>query len=170
MAKGLFPDEYVRSAYLVNYRKLYREGIRGIIYDIDNTLVLPDAHADNRTRRLFRYLHRIGLKAVLVSNNKEPRVKSFSEETGGTPYVYRAWKPLLKGYREAMELMGTDETNTVVIGDQLFTDIAGASMAGIRTILVKPMTYREEVQIVMKRAAEIPVLAAFHTLRKLRRK
>lgn len=170
MGRGLFPDEYVRSAYDVDYEKLYREGIRGIIYDIDNTLVLPDAPADTRSRKLLEYLGRIGLKAVVVSNNREPRVKRFSDDTNGTPYVHRAWKPLPSGYRRAMEKMGTDRTNTVFIGDQLYTDVAGANLAGLRTILVKPMTYREEPQIVLKRAAEIPALVLYRLREKFRRK
>ena len=64
----------------------------------------------------------------------------------------------MKNYNRAMKLMGTDRTNTVFIGDQLFTDIWGAKRAGIRNILVKPIHPKEEIQIVLKRYLEKIVL------------
>ena len=54
--------------------------------------------------------------------------------------------------------MGTDTTNTIFIGDQIFTDVYGANLAGIRTILVKPIHPKEEIQIVLKRYLEKIVL------------
>ena len=64
----------------------------------------------------------------------------------------------MKGYEKAMELMGTDRTNTIFVGDQLFTDVFGANRAGICTILVKPIHPKEEIQIVLKRYLEKIVL------------
>ena len=61
-------------------------------------------------------------------------------------------------YRKAMEIMGTDETNSVFIGDQLFTDVWGAKRTGISNILVKPIHPKEEIQIVLKRYLEKIVL------------
>ena len=73
-------------------------------------------------------------------------------------YVYNAHKPSTKNYRKAMEIMGTDETNSVFIGDQLFTDVWGAKRVGIRNILVKPINPKEEIQIVLKRRLEWIIL------------
>ena len=73
-------------------------------------------------------------------------------------YIYKAGKPKPKYYKKAMELMGTDATNTLFVGDQIFTDIYGANLAGIRTILVKPIHPKEEIQIVLKRYLEKIVL------------
>ena len=73
-------------------------------------------------------------------------------------YIYKARKPNPANYRKAMEQMGTDVTNTVFVGDQIFTDVYGTNRAGIRTILVKPIHPKEEIQIVLKRYLEKEVL------------
>lgn len=73
-------------------------------------------------------------------------------------YIFKAGKPKVSGYRKAMELMGTEEGNTLFVGDQIFTDVYGANRAGIRTILTKPIHPKEEIQIVLKRYLEKIVL------------
>ena len=152
-----FPDRYVASTYVIDFEKLYEEGVRGIIFDIDNTLVPPGAPADQRAIELFERLKKIGFHCCLISNNQEPRVKMFNEKIQ-VDYVYDAHKPSTKNYRRAMEIMGTDVRNTVFVGDQLFTDVWGAKRAGIPNILVKPIHPKEEIQIVLKRYLEKIVL------------
>ena len=76
----------------------------------------------------------------------------------GTHYIYNAHKPSTKNYIRAMEIMGTDRTNTLFVGGQLFTDVWGAKRAGIHNILVKPIHPKEEIQIVLKRRLEKIVL------------
>lgn len=73
-------------------------------------------------------------------------------------YIYDAHKPSTKNYVKAMEIMGTDRSNTLFIGDQLFTDVWGAKRTGISNILVKPIYPKEEIQIVLKRYLERIVL------------
>lgn len=153
----LYPDEYLRSAYEIDYDRLYKEGCRGLIFDIDNTLVPHGAPADKRAIRLFARLKELGFDCVLLSNNKEPRVKMFSDKAG-TRYIFKAGKPKPRNFRRAMELMHTDTDSTVFIGDQIFTDIAGANLAGIHSILVEPINPKEEIQIVLKRYLEKIVL------------
>lgn len=157
MFERFFPDAYMESTYAVPFEKLYEEGIRGVIFDIDNTLVPHGAPADKRAEELFVRLKDIGFSTCLISNNQEPRVKMFNQNIG-TDYIYNAHKPSTKNYVRAMEIMGTDKTNTVFIGDQLFTDVWGAKRAGIRNILVKPLHPKEEIQIVLKRYLEKVVL------------
>lgn len=152
-----FPDRYVASAYVIDYENLYKEGFKGLIFDIDNTLVPHGAPADKRAVELFERLKRIGFKCCLISNNQEPRVKMFNERIQ-VDYVYNAHKPSVKNYKKAMEIMGTGTGDTLFIGDQLFTDVWGAKRAGIQNILVKPIHPKEEVQIVLKRYLERIVL------------
>lgn len=94
---------------------------------------------------------------MLLSNNKEPRVKSFAEEVK-SDYLYRAGKPKRAGYLQAMERMGTTAQTTLFVGDQLFTDVWGAGRSGIYAVLVKPIHPKEEIQIVLKRYLEKIVL------------
>lgn len=157
MFDRFFPDAYVASTYVIDFEKLYEEGIRAVIFDIDNTLVPHGAPADDRAKALFSRLKKIGYQCCLISNNQEPRVKMFNEEIQ-VNYIYDAHKPSTKNYKKAMERMGTDVTNTIFVGDQLFTDVWGAKRAGIRNILVKPIHPKEEIQIVLKRYLERIVL------------
>lgn len=153
----LYPGEYLDSAYDIDFDRLYEEGYRGVIFDIDNTLVPHGAPADTRACRLFAHLKELGYQCMLLSNNKEPRVKMFHDAVQ-VSYIHKAGKPKPASYRRAMEQMGTDERNTIFVGDQIFTDIYGANLAGIRTVLVKPIHPKEEIQIVLKRYLEKIVL------------
>ena len=157
MFRCFYPDEYRDSTYEIDFDELYREGYRGLLFDIDNTLVPHGAPADERAVALFAHLKELGFKSCFVSNNQIERVSSFNDAVGER-FIENAHKPSVRSYRKAMELLGTDTGNTIFIGDQLFTDIYGAKRAGIRNILVKPIHPREEIQIVLKRRLEKIVL------------
>lgn len=160
-----FPDEIMDSSYDVDYEKLFADGFHGIIYDIDNTLVPHGFPADERAIKLFERLKGIGFKIMLLSNNKEGRVKMFNDAVN-VQYIYKANKPAKSGYLKAMEKMGTNLSTTVFIGDQLFTDVWGAKRCGIKNILVKPIDKHEEIQIVLKRRLEAIVLFFYYRKRK----
>lgn len=165
MFDTFFPDEYVESTYVIPFEKLYAEGYRGIIFDIDNTLVMHGAPADERAKKLFARLKELGFACCLLSNNQEPRVKMFNRDVQ-VNYIFNAHKPSTVNYEKAMELMGTDKSNTIFIGDQLFTDVWGAKRTGIRNILVKPIHPKEEIQIVLKRRLEKIVLYCYQRSKK----
>ncbi len=159
---SLYPKDYVSSTYAIDFAKLRDLGYKGILFDVDNTLVPHGAPADERAIQLFAWLHELSFSVILLSNNKEPRVKSFSEDVRWADYIYKANKPNPASYRLAMERMGCDETNTIFIGDQIFTDIWGANNAKIRSVLVKPiLPWKEEIQIILKRVLEAIVLATY---------
>lgn len=160
MFETFYPGSYEDSTYVIDFEKLYKDGYRAVIFDIDNTLVPHGAPADQRAIDLFERLRKIGFRTTVLSNNKEPRVKSFAEQVG-TPYIYKADKPSKKGYMKAMENMGTEISNTVFVGDQLFTDVWGAKRVGMKNILVKPIHPKEEIQIVLKRKLEKIVLKSY---------
>lgn len=153
----LFPNALEQSTYDIPFEKLYEMGFRGVIFDIDNTLVPHDAPADERAKALFARLRKIGFDTCLLSNNKEPRVKMFNEEIN-SHYIFKAGKPKPSGYRKAAQLMGCDINETLFVGDQIFTDVCGANLAKMKTILVRPMNPKEEIQIVLKRYLEAVVL------------
>ncbi len=157
MFSRFYPGEYLDSTYEIEFDRLYQEGYRGVIFDIDNTLVPHGMPADERAKALFAHLKELGYQSVLLSNNKEPRVKMFHEVVK-VQYIFKAKKPSVRNYLKAMELMHTNKDNTLFVGDQIFTDIYGANRAGIRTILVKPIHPKEEIQIVLKRYLEKIVL------------
>ncbi|WP_099466581.1 YqeG family HAD IIIA-type phosphatase [Konateibacter massiliensis] len=157
MLKRFYPSEYVNSSYVINYEELYQAGYRGILFDIDNTLVSHGAKADDKAIELITCLKNIGFRVCLISNNKEERVRTFNDEVH-VKYIYNAHKPSRSGYHKAMDTIGTNKDNTIFIGDQIFTDVFGANRAGLKTILVKPIHPKEEIQIVLKRYLEKIVL------------
>lgn len=160
MLEQFYPDEYLDSTYEIDFEALKEQGYQGILFDIDNTLVEHGAPADERAIALFDRLHKLGFRCMMLSNNKEPRVKSFCDAVGAG-YIFKAGKPNPNCYLRGMKQLDTDATNTLFIGDQIFTDIWGAKKAGIRTILVKPIHPKEEIQIVLKRQLEKIVLASY---------
>lgn len=157
MFESFYPKELVESSYVISYKKMYEKGIRGVIFDVDNTLVPHGEPADSRALHLFEQFKEMGMSTCLLSNNKEPRVASFAGQVD-SPYIYKGGKPSVKGYEKAMKIMGTDRQTTVFVGDQLFTDVYGANRAGIYSILVEPIHPKEEIQIVIKRRLEAIVL------------
>lgn len=160
MRNRFYPTDYFTSTYVIDFEKLYKMGYRGVIFDVDNTLVEHDAPADDRAKELIARLKDIGFKVCFLSNNGEERVKMFNDEVD-CQYIFKAGKPLAKGYNSAMELMGTKKEETVFVGDQIFTDIWGANNAGIRSILVQPIAKHEEIQIVLKRIPEKWILKGY---------
>lgn len=157
MFKKFYPSTDIDSVYKLDFSQFYDKGYRGIIFDIDNTLVMHGAKADTHAKELFRKLKHMGFSCCLLSNNKEERVKTFNKEVK-VNYIFDAHKPSVKNYNKAMELMGTNKDTTLFIGDQLFTDVFGANRAGIYSILVEPIHPKEEIQIVLKRYLEKIVL------------
>ena len=157
MFQRFFPNEYYDSTYHIDFQAFYDKGYRAVLFDVDNTLVEHDAPANARAKALIQKLKDMGYGVCFVSNNDEERVKSFNEQVGAT-YVYKAGKPSTRGYVQAMQKLGTDRTNTLFVGDQIFTDIWGANNAQLYSILVQPIAKHEEIQIVLKRIPEKEVL------------
>lgn len=157
MFECFYPDEYLESTYKIDFDAMAAKGYRGVLFDIDNTLVPHGAPADERAKQMFAHLREIGMDYCVISNNQLPRVKPFAD-TVKAKYIENAHKPSTKNYKKAMEMMGCTPETAFFVGDQLFTDVWGAKRAGMRTILVKPIHPKEEIQIVLKRYLEKIVL------------
>ncbi|MBR4767473.1 MAG: YqeG family HAD IIIA-type phosphatase [Lachnospiraceae bacterium] len=137
--KSLFkPDRRASSVYEIDFDREYEDGIRGLIFDIDNTLVPQNAPADSRSISFAHSLMEKGFSISLISNNSRKRVEAFADSLG-VNHIPNASKPSRRAYRKAMALMGTTPENTLFIGDQIFTDIFGARRAHIKNILVDPL-------------------------------
>lgn len=133
-----YPTEYVSGIDQITPEWLAARGARGVVFDIDNTVVPQDAPADEAAKAYFALLHGAGIRTFVVSNNAEPRVKAFAEAVG-CGYCHKAQKPSRKGYLAAIRGMHLRRSEVVVVGDQLFTDIWGANRSRIRSVLVSPV-------------------------------
>lgn len=160
MLKNFYPYEYAESVFAIDYKKLYDLGFRGIIFDIDNTLVHHGEDSTPEVDELFKKIHATGLKTVLLSNNTDERIEHFLENIE-SPYVYDAHKPETEGYFKALEILGVKKDEAVVIGDQVFTDILGANKCGIPSILVKFLRKDTEKKIGKKRQLEKVILFTY---------
>jgi len=144
MLEWLLPHQVAGTIYDIDLEKLRAEGITGIICDLDNTLV--GARDRSATPEMVEWLERVrslGFKMIIVSNNRRKRVSRFAEPHG-IPYIYRARKPVRASFRKALARLGLEPGQTVVIGDQLLTDVLGAKRSGLRVILVKPIAPAQE--------------------------
>ncbi len=135
----LLPDLHVNSIYDLNLIQLKERGIKGIITDLDNTLIEWDRpQATPELVEWLLYIKKEGLQVVVVSNNHVKRVDAFAKPLG-IPYISRAKKPFNRAFKSAQEMMQLQAEEVVVIGDQLFTDILGGNRLSLYTILVTPV-------------------------------
>ena len=136
----VFPDAYARNLAEVSLDRLAAEGVRGIIVDLDNTLVAYRAPAlDPEVAAWVAAALGRGFRLALVSNNWSERVANFGSQLG-IPTVPSALKPLPVAFLRALAVLGTSRRQTVVVGDQLFTDVLGAKLIGMRAILTEPIS------------------------------
>lgn len=139
MIKLFLPNEFVDSIFEISPQKLKDQGIKAIITDLDNTLVEWDRK--NATPKLMEWLESMQKNDILVtivSNNNQLRVAAFSDPIG-VPFIYHARKPMGKAFRRAIRDMNVKKEETVVIGDQLLTDVLGGNLNKLYTILVVPV-------------------------------
>ncbi|WML45383.1 YqeG family HAD IIIA-type phosphatase [Neobacillus sp. PS3-40] len=140
MLKHFLPNEHVKSILDITPNHLKDMGIKGIITDLDNTLVEWDR--PNATPQLIKWLEDMkknNILVTIVSNNRsQTRVKVFSDPVQ-IPFIYQAKKPMGRAFHKAISQMNIKREEAVVIGDQLLTDILGGNRSGFHTILVVPV-------------------------------
>jgi HAD superfamily phosphatase (TIGR01668 family) len=154
MGKGLKPDYYLSSLFAVTAGDLLDKGIKGLLLDIDNTLVAnhePDA--DGRVISFISGMQEGGVRLAILSNATAQRISLFNRPLG-LPVVEGAFKPFRRCYRSGILLLGLEASEICMAGDQLFTDILGANRSGIRSMLVAPMHLSEPWYVRLKRLAE----------------
>lgn len=139
MLKYFLPGEFVKDIFEITPEKLKERNVKGIITDLDNTLVEWDRpSATPKLIEWFKGMKENGIQVTIVSNNVEKRVKSFSDPLT-IPFIYKARKPMGKAFRKAVKNMQLAKDDVVVIGDQLLTDVLGGNRSGFHTILVVPV-------------------------------
>ena len=160
-----YPYEYAQSVFDIDYQKLYDLGFRGLLFDIDNTLVPHGKDSTPEVDALLKDLQSIGLKVLMLSNNDDERITRFLKNVDA-PFVSEADKPAVKGYLRALELLGIEKTEAVCIGDQVFTDVFGANRCGIASILVKFIHPKGDRKIGKRRRAEQLILLTYFARKK----
>ncbi len=139
MLKQFLPDQHVKSIFEISPDLLKKQGIKGIITDLDNTLVgWDEPNATPELHTWMQDMQKAGILVTIVSNNNERRVRAFSEPLK-IPFISKAMKPMTRAFVKAVSDMGLAKKDVVVIGDQLLTDVWGGNRLGVHTILVIPV-------------------------------
>ncbi|WP_324603078.1 YqeG family HAD IIIA-type phosphatase [Calidifontibacillus oryziterrae] len=139
LLKLFLPDEHVKDIFKIKAEELKKRGIKGVITDLDNTLVEWDRpEATPELKKWFQEMKEQGIIITIVSNNNQERVKQFSDPIG-VDYIYEARKPMGRAFRKALKDMKLKKEEIVVVGDQLLTDVLGGNRSGMHTILVVPV-------------------------------
>ena len=135
-----------------------RKRIKGVILDLDNTLTTHNNPiVPQSSMEWINSMKAAGIKLMIVSNNKAPRVTPFAEQLG-IDFVSEGKKPLTFGYNKAIKKMGLEKANAAAVGDQIFTDIMGSNLCGIRSFFVFPIEPETSLPFRLKRAVEKPLL------------
>lgn len=161
MLEILRPRVQAESVLDLDLAELRNVGIRGIIFDLDNTLV--EWKQDTLDPEIMLLINRFksqGFKMCILSNGLAHRVETIAN-TLGIPYVSRAVKPRKSPFKKALELLGTSHEETAVVGDQLFTDILGGNRMELYTIWTPPLSDTEFVSTKAVRQIERLVLKRF---------
>jgi HAD superfamily phosphatase (TIGR01668 family) len=144
----------VETLFDIDIDALAAQGIRGIIFDLDNTIIPWDSREMDAT--IVAWLRDVldrGFKVAIVSNNWRGRVREIAARFD-LPFVSRAYKPAKTGFRRALAELGLEPGEVAVVGDQLFTDVLGGNRLGLMTIWVKPLSANEFIGTLIQRRAE----------------
>ncbi|MCX5750382.1 MAG: YqeG family HAD IIIA-type phosphatase [Candidatus Saganbacteria bacterium] len=141
MLRWLRPNEFADSLFKINFERLYKMGFRAIILDIDDTLI--PKHVNEIYPAVLDFIEDLkatGFKICLTSNNRHPLRVQYIGKNLGLPFSSLSLKPLPFAFDKALAMMDAKPEETLVIGDQLFTDILGGNIKKLYTVFVEPMT------------------------------
>ncbi|MCK5761452.1 MAG: YqeG family HAD IIIA-type phosphatase [Candidatus Izimaplasma sp.] len=157
----LYPDMYLDKVEEIPFKELYKKGFRGVLFDVDNTLVPFDQlDAHKSLEEYIKELENIGLVVALVSNNTRKRVESLNKGLK-LPIMPMAMKPFGFKIKRMLKTLGIGKHETIFVGDQLFTDVWAGNGVGMYTILVKPIQKKEQWISRIKRKVEKIILKRY---------
>lgn len=148
MIEKMIPDYYYKTIYDIPFDKLYEQGIRLILTDLDNTLISYEEELPNdKLFELKNKLNEMGFEFILVSNSRKHRVDKFASAYQ-IPYVKFSLKPLKRGINMAIKKVASKKYNSneiVLLGDQLMTDVFGAKRCNITAILIEAIDKKTDI-------------------------
>ncbi|AYU54208.1 YqeG family HAD IIIA-type phosphatase [Staphylococcus debuckii] len=165
MFRLIYPYAYLDSVFDIDYEKLSDLGYKAIIFDIDSTLVPHGADTTDEIDELFSYIHNLGFKTLFLSNNSAERIQDFNRNINSL-FIPMANKPHKPNYLKAIEMLDVNKDEVVLVGDQLFTDVLGANLCGIKSILVKYLLHEHEQHLAIGKKRQVEkVLLKFYKQR-----
>ena len=157
----LYPKEYLSSVKDITIDMLNKNNIKGLILDVDNTLISLDKVMPEGIERWAKELKNNGIKICILSNsNKINKVEAVAKIIE-VPYIFFGKKPLKAGFIRAKNILKLQEKNIAVVGDQIFTDVIGANRCNMFSILVKPIEEKDYLITRIKRPLEKFILKMY---------
>ena len=154
MEHYLKPDKYYKDIYSIDYKKLKKDNIRYLLFDLDNTIARSyDKLPPKEAIELFKKLQKEGFTTIIISNALPRRAKRYAEKLS-SDYYYLSQKPNKKNYLKIIDKYKTNVDEMICIGDQIYTDIKGAKRLGIKSILVDYISKRESLLTIPNRLKE----------------
>ena len=168
MLNLLFPNKYVDSVFSIDFEELFKKGFRGLVFDIDNTLVHHGDDSNEDVDLLFKKLHSIGFRTLLLSNNSEERVNRFLKNIDSLA-IPNSGKPKRSAFKKAVSMLDLEKKEVICFGDQIFIDVLGANLSSLTNVLVKFITAPGETYFGKRREAEKIILKLFEKSKKAKR-
>ena len=150
----MLPDMYQESIFKIDYKKLYKNNIKFLLFDLDNTILPQNKYECNKELiELFNKIKKIGIKPIIYSNSLESRVKKIAKQLD-IEHVSLALKPAKFKFINTLKKYGFKNSETAIIGDQFYTDIKGGKKVGIKTILVDQVSDYDNIFTIINRKRE----------------
>lgn len=152
---NFYPKGYFNKVSEITVEYIKENGIKGVILDVDNTLIDYYKNISDETIIWVNILRQNGIKMCIVSNsNKKDKVKEVAGKLG-MEYIYFGMKPLKRGFKKAKKILDLNDSNEIaVVGDQIFTDVIGANRMKMHSILVDPIEEKDIWITLLKRPIE----------------
>ena len=157
----IYPKEYLNSVKDISIELLNKNNIKGLILDVDNTLISLDKKMPAGIVEWVKNVKANGIKICILSNsNKVDKVEAVAKLIE-SPYIFFGKKPLKSGFLRAQNILKLKAGNIAVVGDQIFTDVIGANRCGMFSILVKPIEEKDYLITKIKRPLEKMIIKSY---------
>lgn len=161
-----YPDLYLNNIKEITLELLKEKKIKGLILDVDNTLIDYDKNLLEGAKEWCDNLKKNNIKICILSNTNQVKKVEKVAKILDLEYIYFAHKPNKKGFYKAQKLLGLKEQEIATVGDQIFTDVLGGNRVGMFTILTKPIDERDITLTKIKRPFERIVINKYLKIRK----
>lgn len=160
MLKLFKPTWMVNTIYSITIDELKENGIHAILIDLDNTLIAwNEPTATQESINWIKQMKEAAIPVMILSNNSDKRIKKVAERLG-VGYVARSMKPTSRAFKIAERELQMPVGEMVMVGDQLITDVLGANLYGLRSILVKPVLQSDAKVTAFNRFVEVKIMNA----------
>ena len=155
---NFIPDIYAKNIFNIDYKKLKKDGIKCILFDLDNTIApLNDNKPSKDVHELFAYIDDLNIKPIILSNSSKKRVTPFKEQLN-VDSAYFSMKPFKHKYKKVLKMFRYEFSEVAAVGDQILTDVFGANRCGITSIFVDRLTTEDKLGTKINRKIEKMIL------------